>query len=109
MESGYLYVRVQLAVPGYSGYGVAGAATSEATQRMRPVGTPSSPVFEPSLYVNNTIRMFDYLRAKIGFDVELIHDAFTSGSCQIRPASFAAKPSSPIVPFTWKTASLQRT
>jgi mannonate dehydratase len=74
MESGYRYVRVQLAVPGYSGYGVAGAATSEATERMRPVGTPASPVFEPTPYVNNTIRMFDYLRSKIGFDVELIHD-----------------------------------
>ena len=28
-----------------------------------------SPVFEPTPYVNNTIKMFDQLRAKLGFDV----------------------------------------
>ena len=31
-------------------------------------------MFEPTPYVNNTIKMFDYLRSKIGFDVDLIHD-----------------------------------
>ena len=41
---------------------------------MRPRGVSPSPVFEPTPYVNNTIKMFDYLRSKIGFDVELIHD-----------------------------------
>jgi len=74
MDQGYRYIRVQLAVPGFSGYGVAGAGTADTTQSMRPVGTPPSPVFEPTLYVNTTIKMFDYLRSKIGFDVELIHD-----------------------------------
>ena len=65
---------MQLAVPGFSGYGVGGAGTSETVQKMRPAGTPASPVFEPNLYVNTTIKMFDYLRSKIGFDVELLHD-----------------------------------
>ena len=74
MAQGYRHVRVQLAVPGYSGYGVAGAATSESVAKMRPEGVAPSPVFEPTPYVNNTIRMFDYLRSKLGFDVELIHD-----------------------------------
>lgn len=73
MEQGYRHVRVQLAVPGFSGYGVA-AATSDQNQRARPRGVPTSPVFEPTPYVNNTIKMFDYLRSKIGFDVDLIHD-----------------------------------
>ncbi|HWB96957.1 MAG TPA: enolase C-terminal domain-like protein, partial [Bryobacteraceae bacterium] len=73
ISEGYRHVRVQLAVPGYSGYGVS-AATSEQVQRARPRGVASSPVFEPTAYVNNTIRMFDYLRQKIGFDVELLHD-----------------------------------
>jgi mannonate dehydratase len=74
MAQGYRYVRVQLATPGFSGYGVGSATTSDEVQKMRPVGTPPSPVFEPTLYTNTTIKMFDYLRSKIGFDVELVHD-----------------------------------
>ncbi len=74
MAQGYRHVRVQLATPGYSGYGVGGAQTSEEVQKMRPAGTPPSPVFEPTPYVNTVIKMFDYLRSKLGFDVELLHD-----------------------------------
>jgi mannonate dehydratase len=73
IEKGYRHVRVQLAVPGYSTYGASGA-TSEAVQKVRPEGVEPSPVFEPTPYVNNTIKMFDYLRSKLGFDVELLHD-----------------------------------
>ncbi len=73
MESGYRHVRVQLAVPGFSGYGVANP-TSDAIQRARPAGVVPSPVFEPTPYINNTVKMFDYLRSKIGFDVDFIHD-----------------------------------
>jgi mannonate dehydratase len=42
--------------------------------KLRPRGVSDSPVFEPTPYVNNTIKMFDQLRAKLGFDVESIHD-----------------------------------
>ena len=70
---GYRHVRVQLAVPGFSGYGVA-AKTSDQILKLRPRGVASSPVFEPTPYVNNTVKMFDHLRSKLGFDVELIHD-----------------------------------
>src|SRR5215467_1654334 len=73
MAEGYRHVRVQLAVPGFSGYGVTNP-TSDAVQKARPRGVAPSPVFEPTPYVNNTVKMFDYLRAKIGFDVDLIHD-----------------------------------
>jgi mannonate dehydratase len=73
MADGYRYVRVQLAVPGFSGYGVS-VETAPEVQKMRPRGVPPSPVFEPTPYVNNTIKMFDHLRSKIGYDVELIHD-----------------------------------
>ena len=72
-SQGYRYIRVQLAVPGFSGYGVS-QPTSEAVLKMRPQGVGSSPVFEPTPYVNNTIKMFDQLRSKMGFDVELVHD-----------------------------------
>src|SRR5262245_6813814 len=49
---GYRYIRVQLSVPGYSGYGVS-AQTSEDIQKARPIGVAASPVFEPTPYVNN--------------------------------------------------------
>jgi mannonate dehydratase len=62
-----------MAVPGFAGYGVR-AETSAGVQRLRPEGTPASPVFEPTPYVNNTIKMFEQLRARLGFDVELLHD-----------------------------------
>ena len=73
MAQGYRHVRVQLAVPGFATYG-ASSQTSEETQRARPRGVAPSPVFEPTAYVNNTIRMFEHLRSKIGFDVDLLHD-----------------------------------
>jgi mannonate dehydratase len=70
---GYRHVRVQLSVPGYATYGAAGE-TSKEVQQARPAGISPSPVFEPTPYVNNTIKMFEHLRATLGFDVELIHD-----------------------------------
>ena len=70
---GYRHVRVQLSVPGYATYGASGE-TSKDVQQARPTGVRPSPVFEPTPYVNNTIKMFEHLRAKLGFDVELIHD-----------------------------------
>jgi mannonate dehydratase len=73
MAEGYRHVRVQLAVPGFSGYGVSNP-TSEEVRKMRPEGVATSPVFEPTPYVNNTIKMFEYLRSKLGFEVELLHD-----------------------------------
>jgi mannonate dehydratase len=74
MSQGYRHVRVQLATPGFSGYGVGGASTSDAVQKLRPEGVAPSPVFEPTPYVNTVIRMFEHLRSKLGFDVELLHD-----------------------------------
>jgi mannonate dehydratase len=73
MAQGYRHIRVQLAVPGFSGYGVSNP-TSDQVQKMRPEGVAPSPVFEPTPYVNNTIKMFEYLRGKLGFEVELLHD-----------------------------------
>lgn len=73
MAKGYRHVRVQVAAPGYAGYGAAGE-TSEAVQKSRPEGVRPSPVFEPTPYVNSVLKLFEHLRAKLGFDVELLHD-----------------------------------
>lgn len=72
-EEGYRHIRVQLAVPGFSGYGISNPTAAEVL-RQRPTNVAPSPVFEPTPYVNNTIKMFDQLRAKFGFDIEFIHD-----------------------------------
>jgi mannonate dehydratase len=75
IESGYQCTRVQLGVPEFSGYGVGGAKTSDRVQGLRPDGAVGiSPVFDAGRYVTTTIKMFDYLRSKIGFDMGLIHD-----------------------------------
>ncbi len=73
MAQGYRHVRVQLAVPGFATYG-ASSQTADEVQKSRPIGIAPSPVFEPTPYVNNTIKMFEYLRSKLGFDIELLHD-----------------------------------
>ncbi len=74
IEKGYQVVRVQLAVPGWSGYGVADAKTSDATRALRPDGVAPSPVFDAGRYVTTTIKMFEAIRAKFGFDIGLVHD-----------------------------------
>ena len=73
MEKGYRHVRVQLGVPGFTTYGA-----SSQDVRCQPGGAParrdSVAGFEPDAVLNNAVKMFDYLRSKIGFDVDLIHD-----------------------------------
>jgi len=73
MAQGYRYVRLQAGTPGYAGYSVADQ-TSDEVRKARPAGVAPSPVFEPTPYVNNTIKLFEYMRAKLGFEVELLHD-----------------------------------
>jgi len=74
MEQGYRHVRVQTAAAGFAGYGVS-ARTSEEVQKLRPDGVAPSPVSEPTPYFNTALKMFETLRSRIGFDVELLHDS----------------------------------
>jgi mannonate dehydratase len=73
MAQGYRHVRLQVGTPGYAGYSVSDQ-TSEEVRKARPAGVAPSPVFEPTPYMNNTIKLFEYMRAKLGFEVELLHD-----------------------------------
>jgi mannonate dehydratase len=73
IAQGYRHVRLQVGTPGYAGYSVRDQ-TSDEVRKLRPAGVAPSPVFEPTPYVNSTIKLFDYMRAKLGFDVELLHD-----------------------------------
>ena len=72
MEQGFRHVRCQVAVPGSSTYGVAGALDSEephpAHLRLR------QEAWDPAAYVRIVPRLFEHLRSALGDEVELLHD-----------------------------------
>ena len=74
MEKGFRHVRVQVATPGYAGYGARGNPQAGGT-RNEVVG-PTSPreIWEPAPYVRMVPKLFEHLRTKLGDDVELLHD-----------------------------------
>lgn len=63
MEQGVRYVRCQLG--GYGGRG----------QTIRsPAGALPGAYYDPDAYARSVPRLFDHLRASIGFEIELLHD-----------------------------------
>src|SRR6185437_10306328 len=70
IDKGYRFVRCQQAVSGYSTYG---SGRGEAVARRSKI-TPHQQIFEPTPYVRQTPRLFDYLRTEFGDTVELLHD-----------------------------------
>lgn len=78
MDQGYRYVRAQVAVPGLSAYGAGGGG--------RPAGAAQPPpqpesgyrittrTWEPGPYLRLVPKLFEHLRAKLGEEVELLHD-----------------------------------
>jgi mannonate dehydratase len=75
MEQGFRHVRVQVATPGYSGYGARGTTPGAAASQDDVVG-PTNPkaVWESAPYVRLVPKLFEHLRAKLGDEVELLHD-----------------------------------
>ncbi len=76
MESGYRHVRVQAAVPGLTAYGARGATGAPGAAPDDAVVSPTNPrsVWESAPYVRMLPKLFEYLRAKLGDEVELLHD-----------------------------------
>jgi mannonate dehydratase len=74
MAQGFRHVRVQVATPGYAGYGARSGAPA-AGARNDVVG-PTSPraIWEPAPYVRMVPKLFDHLRTTLGDEVELLHD-----------------------------------
>ncbi len=72
MEQGFKYIRCQVAVPGASTYGVAGALDSEEPHphhlRLH------QEAWDPAAYVRIVPRLFEHLRGALGDEVELLHD-----------------------------------
>jgi mannonate dehydratase len=72
MEQGFSHVRCQVAVPGSSTYGVAGALDSEephpAHLRLR------QEAWDANAYARAVPALFEHLRLTLGDQVELLHD-----------------------------------
>jgi mannonate dehydratase len=67
MGRGFRHVRVQVGVPGMSGYGSGrGAARVESLH--------DAPVFEPAAYMRRALQLFEECRKQLGDEVELLHD-----------------------------------
>jgi mannonate dehydratase len=75
MEQGFRHVRVQVATPGYAGYGAA-RSSAPASGAENELAGPTNPkeIWEPAPYVRLVPKLFEYLRDKLGDDVELLHD-----------------------------------
>src|SRR4051812_36300686 len=75
MEQGFRHVRVQVATPGYAGYG-AGGGTRPAPDAADEVVGPTNPkaIWESGPYVRMLPKFFEHLRTKLGDEVELLHD-----------------------------------
>lgn len=68
MAKGFRHVRVQVAVPGLSTYGAGGKPEEARGPNDR------AQVWEPRAYCRTVPRLFEYLRKKLGDEVELLHD-----------------------------------
>jgi mannonate dehydratase len=79
-EQGYHYIRCQM-----GGYGMRTRdfmgptdGNTQATHHMKSLDTPpnSQPgaYYDPDLYARAMPQLFDYIRSKIGFELELLHD-----------------------------------
>jgi mannonate dehydratase len=73
MERGYRHVRVQASVPGLATYGARG--TQGTASDAAAIG-PTNPgsIWEPAAYCRMLPKLFEHLRAKLGDEVELLHD-----------------------------------
>lgn len=67
ISNGYRYIRVQ-----FGNYG--GGGFIPAGQGVRPEGGYSGAAFDEEFYVDRVPRMFEQVRAKIGFEPKLCHD-----------------------------------
>jgi len=78
MEQGYRHIRAQIAVPGYSTYG-SQIKPQGAEPNAKGVGTPhhlrlTQEAWEPGPYTRLVPKLFEHLRATVGWEIELLHD-----------------------------------
>jgi mannonate dehydratase len=64
---GFRHVRVQIGVPGMSGYGAGGGAASVPKLH-------NDPVYEPAAYLRRALKLLEACRKELGEEIELLHD-----------------------------------
>ena len=70
MAQGYRHIRLQIGVPGMSGYGAgSGPASVPKVQALH-----NDPVYEPGPYIRRTLKMLEECRKQLGDEIELLHD-----------------------------------
>src|SRR5260221_7691517 len=76
MSQGFRHIRVQVATPGYAGYGAGGGGGAAATAARTDAIGPTNPraIWEPAPYVRMVPKLFEHMRGKLGDEVELLHD-----------------------------------
>lgn len=67
MAQGFRHVRVQIGVPGMSGYGGSGGSAEVKALH-------SGPVYEPAAYIRRALKMLEECRKQLGDEIELLHD-----------------------------------
>jgi mannonate dehydratase len=72
MKQGFRHVRIQIGVPGMSGYGGGGRGGDAAANPIKPLHT--QPVYEPAVYIRRAMKMFETCRKELGEEIELLHD-----------------------------------
>ncbi len=75
MEAGYKVIRAQVAVPGATGGYGAGRNDDPLLQKANEARLPYEGVWEPEPYLQMAPKLFAYLREKVGWNIQLTHDA----------------------------------
>ena len=68
MAQGFRHVRVQVGVPGMSGYGAGGRGVAPVQ------GLHAGPVFEPAVAMRIQLKLLEAARKELGDEIELLHD-----------------------------------
>ncbi len=93
VEKGFHHIRVQISTPGYSTYGNKSAKTgNQTTSNKDPLKGPipitkriknydknklyahPGGVFEPKPYMRSALSLFEYIRNRFGYGIEILHD-----------------------------------
>jgi mannonate dehydratase len=69
LEQGFRYIRCQVAVPNSATYGVSSKDMKSAYHL-----DPVQDAWDPDAYARIVPQLFDYIRGKLGDEVELLHD-----------------------------------